>query len=249
MDKTGEPDDEKLNRYARQIILPHIGKEGQRKLQNSGVLLVGAGGLGSAVAYYLAAAGVGTINIIDGDNVEVTNLNRQILHNTTRIGENKALSAKKTLEIFNPDIKILACQGQLTYDYAAEIIQKYDCLVDCTDNFPARYLINQIALDFKKPFFYGAVSEYEGQIMTILPEKGPCYRCLYPSVPSLPLPRGVIGVVPGLVGLIQASEVIKYLLGVGELLVGELLIVNVLKVEFLKLQIKRSAGCPACGSG
>lgn len=247
MDFSREFAGEKLKRYARQIILPKVGEEGQRKLEKSSVLLVGVGGLGSAVAYYLAAAGIGEIGLVDSDQVEVTNLNRQILHNPLRIGENKAVSAKKTLEIFNPEIKVSAFQERFTSDIAAELIPKYDCIVDCTDNLPSRYLLNEVALEFKKPFFYGAVSEFEGQTMTILPDRGPCYRCLYPSAPSLPLPRGVLGVVPGLVGLIQVSEVIKYLLGVGELLVGELLIINVLKVEFFKLQIKRNERCAACG--
>lgn len=240
--------EEELKRYGRQIILPGVGKEGQKKIKAAKVLLMGAGGLGSAAGFYLAAAGVGKIGIIDSDVIEISNLNRQILHNNGRMGKSKAESARQTLGDLNPDIEVVAYQVRLTSENALELIKDYDLVVDCSDNFPVRFLMNDVCVRTGKPLFYGAISGFEGQAMTILPGSGPCYHCLYPEQPAFPTgqPFPVIGVLPGLIGVIQATEVLKFILGEGDLLVGRLLLYNALTLDFFKLEIRRSPMCPAC---
>ena len=240
--------EEELKRYDRQVILPEVGEEGQRKIKAAKVILMGAGGLGSAASFYLAAAGVGKIGIIDSDMVELSNLNRQILHKNNRIGRPKAESARQTLGDLNPNIEVVSYPVRLTPENAFDLIGEYDLVVDCSDNFPARFLMNDVCVLTGKPLIYGAIFGFEGQAMTILPGSGPCYRCLYPQPPAFsagqPLP--VMGVLPGLIGMVQATEVLKFILDRGDLLVGKLLLYNALTVDFLKLDIKRSPLCPAC---
>jgi adenylyltransferase/sulfurtransferase len=243
---------EQKDRYHRQIILPEIGEEGQKKFLKAKVLLIGAGGLGSAAAYYLVAAGVGKIGLVDGDRLERSNLQRQILHQTSRLGEPKVVSARQTLTALNPEIEIVTYQENLTAANALRLIQNYDLVVDCSDNFATRYLTNKTCVITQKPMIYGAVSNFEGQAMTILPGVGPCYHCLYPKLSSPEAISsnkevGILGVLPGLIGVIQATEALKFILQQGKLLVGELLIYNALNLEFFKLKIKRNPRCPVCG--
>ncbi|GAB6274734.1 MAG: molybdopterin-synthase adenylyltransferase MoeB [Peptococcaceae bacterium] len=243
---------EQKDRYHRQIILPEVGEKGQKKLLNAKVLLIGTGGLGSAAAYYLAAAGVGKIGLVDGDHLERSNLQRQILHQTSRLGELKVVSARQTLTALNPEIEITTYQENLTAINAPRLIQGYDLVVDCSDNFTTRYLINKTCVIKQKPMIYGAVSHFEGQAMTILPGAGPCYGCLYPEPPlgeAVPSCReiGILGVLPGLIGVVQATEALKFILQQGKLLVGELLIYNALNLEYFKVKIKRNPRCSICG--
>lgn len=243
---------EQKDRYHRQIMLPEVGEKGQKKLLKSKVLLIGTGGLGSAAAYYLAAAGVGKIGLVDGDRLERSNLQRQILHQTSRLGVLKVVSARQTLTALNPEIEIATYQENLTAANALRLILDYDLVVDCSDNFATRYLTNKTCVVTQKPMIYGAVSHFEGQAMTILPGVGPCYHCLYPEPPSGDAVSsskeiGVLGVLPGLIGVIQATEALKFILQQGKLLVDELLIYNALNLEFFKLKIKRNPKCSVCG--
>ena len=244
--------EEQKDRYHRQIILPEVGEEGQKKLLKAKVLLIGAGGLASPAAYYLAAAGVGKIGLVDGDHLERSNLQRQILHQTARLGELKVISARQTLTALNPEIEITTYQENLTVSNALRLIRGYDLVLDCSDNFATRYLTNKTCVMTQKPMIYGAVSHFEGQAMTILPGAGPCYCCLYPEPPltgAIPSGKevGVIGVLPGSIGVIQATEALKFILQQGKLLVGELLIYNALTLEYFKLKIKRNPKCSVCG--
>jgi molybdopterin/thiamine biosynthesis adenylyltransferase/rhodanese-related sulfurtransferase len=239
-------------RYSRHLLIPEVGEQGQFKLLDSRVLLIGAGGLGSPAAYYLAAAGVGTIGIIDSDVVEESNLQRQILHNTTRIGQYKAESARETLEALNPDVKVITYLERLDETNVARIIADYDVILDGTDNFPTRYLLNDAALLANKPVVHGSVFRFEGQLTVFKPNEGPCYRCLYPEPPPPELApscaeAGVLGVLPGIIGLLQATETIKLLLGIGDPLVGRLLTYDGLAGEFNELHLFRDPECPACG--
>jgi len=242
-----------MERYGRQIVLPGVGVEGQRKIRAAGVFIVGAGGLGSAAAYYLCAAGVGKLGIIDHDRVEVGNLQRQILHHAGRIGAPKALSAARTLRNLNPEVEVAPHDRKLTGENVRELLEGYDLVVDCSDNFSTRYIVNDACLRAGRPLIYGAVQGFQGQAMTVVPGRGPCYRCLYPGPPPDPgtepagLQRGVIGVVPGVIGLVQASEALKLILGRGELLTGKLLLYDMLAMEFSRIRVVRSAGCPDCG--
>ena len=239
-------------RYSRHLLIPEVGEEGQFKLLDSRVLLIGAGGLGSPAAYYLAAAGVGTLGIIDADVVEESNLQRQILHNTARVGQYKAESARETLEALNPDVKVITYIERLDETNVARIIADYDVIIDGTDNFPTRYLLNDAALIANKPVVHGSVFRFEGQITIFKPNDGPCYRCLYPEPPPPELApscaeAGVLGVLPGIIGLLQATETIKLLLGIGDPLVGRLLTYDGLAGEFNELHLFRDPECPACG--
>jgi adenylyltransferase/sulfurtransferase len=244
-------DPQNFDRFNRQIALPDIGYDGQEKIHNAKALLIGAGGLGSAAAYYLAAAGISTLGIADNDKVEISNLNRQILHNQNRIGMKKVASAKKTLEKLNPAIEITTYPEKLgASDDFVQLVKNYDIVVDCTDNYQARYAINKTCIEARKPWVYGAVSGFEGQAMTILPNKGPCYDCLYPSPPYIQKenqPPGVIGVSPGLIGVIQATETLKYILDQGSLLVGNLLFADLLEMKFSKFRVTRNKQCKSCG--
>ncbi|HEY0492691.1 MAG TPA: molybdopterin-synthase adenylyltransferase MoeB [Candidatus Dormibacteraeota bacterium] len=241
-------------RYSRHVLIPEIGKEGQLKLLDSKVLIIGAGGLGSPAAYYLAAAGVGTIGIVDSDVVDESNLQRQILHNSKRIGQPKVDSAKQTLEDLNPDVKVVPYQQRLTRENIIQIFQDYDLIVDGSDNFPTRYLVNDASVLLRKPVIHGSIFRFDGQVSVFKPFEGPCYRCVFPEPPPAELApscdeAGTLGVLPGIVGLLEANEAVKLLLGIGQPLIGRLLMVDALAVEFRTLRLKRDPKCPVCGDG
>jgi len=243
---------EQLIRYSRHFLLPEVGEEGQAKLLGAKVLMVGAGGLGSPSAYYLAAAGVGTLGIIDNDVVDVSNLQRQILHANDRVGMPKVESAKKTLEALNPDVKVIPYQAKLTSDNIMEILKDYDLVVDGCDNFPTRYLVNDACVLSGKPNVHGSIFQFEGQATVFYPGEGPCYRCLYPEPPPAEMApscaeAGVLGVLPGLIGVIEALEAIKLILGKGDTLIGRLLCFNTLTMEINTLKLRRDPNCPLCG--
>jgi sulfur-carrier protein adenylyltransferase/sulfurtransferase len=242
------------NRYQRHLLLPEVGEAGQLKLLDSKVLLLGAGGLGSPAALYLAAAGVGTLGIIDMDVVDESNLQRQILHNMERIGDRKVDSAKKTLTALNPDVNVVTYDQRLGADNVRDVIRGYDVIVDGTDNFPTRYLLNDAALLERIPVVHGSIFRFEGQVSVFQPYEGPCYRCLLPEPPPPELApscaeAGVLGVLPGIVGSLQALEAIKLLLGIGEPLVGRLLAYDSLEVSFRSFKVRRDPHCPACSDG
>jgi molybdopterin/thiamine biosynthesis adenylyltransferase/rhodanese-related sulfurtransferase len=243
---------EQLIRYSRHFLLPEVGEEGQAKLLQAKVLMVGAGGLGSPSAYYLAAAGVGTLGIIDNDVVDISNLQRQILHANDRVGMPKVESAKKTLEALNPDVKVIPYQAKLTSENIMDILKDYDLVIDGCDNFPTRYLVNDACVLAGKPNVHGSIFQFEGQATVFYPGKGPCYRCLYPEPPPAEMApscaeAGVLGVLPGLIGVIEALEAIKIILGKGETLVGRLVHFNTLTMEINTLKLRRDPTCPMCG--
>ncbi|MBI5195561.1 MAG: molybdopterin-synthase adenylyltransferase MoeB [Nitrospirae bacterium] len=245
--------EEQLQRYSRHIILPEVGGKGQKKISEAKVLVIGAGGLGCPVGYYLAAAGVGTLALVDNDNVELSNLQRQIAHSVKTLGVNKADSAKKTFEALNPDVNVIPVKERLTNTNILDLMKDYDIVVDGTDNFPTRYLINDACVMLKKPLVSGAILRFEGQITTILPGDGPCYRCLFESPPPPGLvpscqEAGVLGVLPGVVGALQATEVLKLILGKGKPLKGELLIYNALATSFRKVRVPKNPDCAICGA-
>jgi molybdopterin/thiamine biosynthesis adenylyltransferase len=244
--------DDQLLRYSRHIILPEVGGKGQTKIANAKVFIVGAGGLGCPVGYYLTAAGVGTIALIDNDTVEMSNLQRQIAHNVNTIGMPKVESAKKTFEALNPDVNVVAIQKRMSKDDIIDLIKDYDIVVDGSDNFPTRYLVNDACFMAGKPLVSGAILRFEGQVTTILPGDGPCYRCLFEEPPPPGLvpscqEAGVLGVLPGVIGGLQATEVLKLILGKGDVLKGELLIYNALKTTFRKVKVPKNPSCPLCG--
>ena len=243
---------EQRNRYHRHILLPEVGEEGQQKLLESSVLLLGAGGLGSPAALYLAAAGVGTLGIVDMDVVDASNLQRQILHNMERIGDRKVDSAKKTLTALNPDVNVVTHDVRFGADNILEIMDGYDVVVDGTDNFPTRYLLNDASLLKRIPVVHGSIFRFEGQVTVFDPYNGPCYRCLLPEPPPPELApscaeAGVLGVLPGIVGSIQALEAIKLLLDLGDPLRGRLLAYDALEQSFRTFKVRRDPKCPACG--
>ncbi|MBI4686943.1 MAG: molybdopterin-synthase adenylyltransferase MoeB [Nitrospirae bacterium] len=245
--------EEQLQRYSRHIILPEVGGKGQRKISQAKVFLIGAGGLGCPVGYYLAAAGVGTIAMIDNDTVEVSNLQRQIAHNTSRIGVAKVESAKQTFESLNPDVNVVAIKDRISKDNIMDLIKDYDIVVDGSDNFPTRYLINDACVLLKKPLVSGAILRFEGQVTTILPGEGACYRCLFEEPPPPGLvpscqEAGVLGVLPGVIGALQATEVLKLIIGKGKPLKGELLIYDALGVNFRKVKVPKNPDCAVCGT-
>ena len=240
------------NRYQRHLLLPEVGEEGQQKLLDAKVLLLGAGGLGSPAALYLAAAGVGTIGIIDMDVVDDSNLQRQILHNLDRIGDRKVDSAKKTLTLLNPDVDVVTYDTRLGADNVLDIIDGYDVIVDGTDNFPTRYLVNDASLLKRIPVVHGSIFRFEGQATVFHPYVGPCYRCMVPEPPPAELApscaeAGVLGVLPGIIGSIQAMEAIKLILGLGDSLAGRILSYDSLEQTFRTFKVRRDPGCPACG--
>jgi len=244
--------EEQLLRYSRHIILPEVGGKGQAKIAKAKVFIVGAGGLGCPVGYYLTAAGVGTIAIIDNDTVEMSNLQRQIAHSVHTIGMPKVESAKKTFEALNPDVNIIALKKRISKDDILDLIRDYDIVVDGSDNFPTRYLVNDACVMAGKPLVSGAILRFEGQVTTIVPGEGHCYRCLFEEPPPPGLvpscqEAGVLGVLPGVIGGLQATEVLKLILGKGEVLKGELLIYNALKTTFRKVKVQRNPSCPICG--
>ncbi len=238
-------------RYSRHLLIPEVGPGGQARLLASRVLLVGAGGLGSPAALYLAAAGVGTLGIVDFDVVDLSNLQRQVLHTTDRVGEPKVASAARTIGALNPDVRVVAHELLLGADNAAEVIAGYDVVIDGTDSFETRYTLNDAAVAAGIPVVHASVYRFEGQLTVFVPGGGPCYRCLYPSAPPPELAPncsavGVLGVVPGIMGLLQANEAIKLLLRVGTPLVGRLLLFDALDGEFRELEIRRDPACPVC---
>ena len=242
-----------IKRYSRHLILPEVGVDGQRKLKAAKVLCIGAGGLGSPVALYLAAAGVGTIGIVDFDVVDYSNLQRQILHGTSDVGRSKLDSARDKLVALNPEVKIELYDTALSSENALDLFRPYDVIVDGTDNFPTRYLVNDACVLLRKPNAYGSIFRFEGQASVFGLENGPCYRCLYPEPPPPGLvpscaEGGVLGVLPGLVGVIQATEALKLILGVGEPLIGRFLIVDALRMKFRELKLRKDPDCPVCGT-
>lgn len=244
--------EEQQERYSRHIIMPEVGGRGQRKLLQAKVFIVGAGGLGCPIGFYLSAAGVGTIGIIDNDTVELSNLQRQIAHSVKTLGHPKVESAKNTFEALNPDVRINAIKGKLTKDNILDILKDYDIVVDGSDNFPTRYLVNDACVMLKKPLISGAILRFEGQVTTIIPHEGHCYRCLFEEPPPAGLvpscqEAGVLGVLPGIIGSLQAAEILKLILGKGDILKNELLIFNALKVTFRKVRVPKNPNCPICG--
>jgi molybdopterin/thiamine biosynthesis adenylyltransferase len=243
---------EQAQRYSRHLLIPEVGEAGQHKLLGSKVLLIGAGGLGSPAAYYLAAAGVGTLGIVDSDVVDQTNLQRQILHSTDRIGEPKVESAKRTLEALNPDVTVIGYRERLTSENIDRIIKDYDVVIDGADNFPTRYLLNDASIKHGKPVVHGSIYRFEGQVTVFKPHAGPCYRCLFPAPPPPELApscaeAGVLGVLPGVIGTLQANEALKLLLEIGEPLVGRYLLFDALEAEFREVKLRRDPECPVCG--
>ncbi len=246
---------EELERYSRHILLDEVGEKGQKKLLRSQVLIVGAGGLGSPAAMYLAAAGVGTIGLMDDDVVELTNLQRQIIHATDHLGWRKVDSAREMLARVNPDVKVVTYPERLTEENAQDILEGYDFIIDGVDNFPAKFLINDACVRAGKPFCHGGVLRFEGQLMTYVPGQGPCYRCIFEEVPEPgEVPGcgevGVLGVIPGIIGSLQALEALKYLMGVGELMTGRMLILDGLRMKLREVKFASArADCEACGIG
>jgi molybdopterin/thiamine biosynthesis adenylyltransferase/rhodanese-related sulfurtransferase len=246
-------DADQRERYHRHLLLPEIGETGQQRLLDAKVLLLGAGGLGSPAAMYLAAAGVGTIGIIDMDVVDASNLQRQLLHNTDRIGERKVDSAKKTLTAMNPDVRVATYDVRLAADNILQIIEGYDLIVDGTDNFPTRYLVNDASVLTGIPVVHGSIFRFEGQATVFDPTRGPCYRCLLPEPPPAELApscaeAGVLGVLPGIIGSIQALEAIKLILDLGDPLIGRLLTYDALEESFRTFSVRKDPECPACGA-
>ena len=242
---------EQKQRYSRHLLIPEVGIEGQAKLLASKVLLIGAGGLGSPAALYLAAAGVGTIGIVDFDVVDLSNLQRQVIHTTDRIGTKKVESAQKTIEALNPDVKVVAHEEMLTDANVERIIAGYDAILDGTDTFETRYTLNDAAVAAGIPVVHASVFRFEGQLTVFKPYEGPCYRCLYPTPPPPELApgcsvAGVLGVVPGIMGLLQTNEVLKLLLGIGESLAGRLVLFDALDATFTELRLRRDPNCPVC---
>jgi sulfur-carrier protein adenylyltransferase/sulfurtransferase len=242
---------QQFERYSRHTLIPEVGEEGQLKLLDSKVLLIGAGGLGSPAALYLAAAGVGTLGIIDSDVVDRSNLQRQILHTEDRIGEPKVDSAEQTLKALNPDVSIVKYRERLTSENVLDVISGYDVIVDGTDNFPTRYLLNDASLVADIPVVHGSIYQFEGSVTVYAPRVGPCYRCQYPEPPPPEMAPscaegGVLGVLPGVVGTLQATEAVKLLLGVGDPLIGRQLRYDALAMEFVELRMHRDPNCPVC---
>ena len=249
---TGDLSQDELARYSRHLMIPEVGQEGQRKLKAASVLIVGAGGLGSAVALYLAAAGIGRIGLVDDDVVEISNLQRQVLYVTSEYGKAKVESARERLLALNPTIDVKAIRERFTAESAERIAAGYDILVDCADNFGTRYLVNDLCVLTGRPDVYGAVSRFEGQVSVFDARRGPCYRCLFP----VPLPpeltpdnskMGVLGVLPGVIGTLQATEVIKLILNLGQPLIGRMIAFDALTSTFQTLKVAKSATCRACG--
>ena len=244
--------DEQIERYSRHIILPEVGGSGQQKMLEARVLLLGAGGLGSPAAYYLAAAGIGNLGIVDFDQVDLSNLQRQIIHSTERIGMLKTESAKKTIQALNPDVNVTLYNEKMDSSNIMSLIKDYDYVVDGSDNFPTRYLVNDACVMKNKTLIHGSIYRFEGQVTVFKPGDGPCYRCLYPEPPPPGMvpncqEGGVLGVLAGVIGNLQVVEVLKLILGIGKPLVGKLLIYDALNAEFRNLRLRRDANCPICG--
>jgi molybdopterin/thiamine biosynthesis adenylyltransferase/rhodanese-related sulfurtransferase len=243
---------EQRDRYSRHTLLPEVGVDGQLKMLNAKVLLVGAGGLGAPTALYLAAAGIGTIGLVDDDVVDASNLQRQVIHSTERIGTPKTESARLTIEALNPDVEVVEHRTRLDASNILEILGSYDVIVDGADNFPTRYLLNDASVRLRKPVVSASILSFDGQVSTFVPFEGPCYRCLYPTPPPAELApscsaNGVLGVMAGTMGTLQANEVLKLVIGIGEPLVGRLLLYEALGTRFTELKVRRDPECPICG--
>ena len=243
---------EEVARYSRHVILPEVGMEGQLKLKAARVLCIGAGGLGSPVALYLAAAGVGTIGVVDFDQVDYSNLQRQIIHGTPDVGRSKLESAKERLNALNPEVEVVTYEMAVSSQNALELFSGYDLVVDGTDNFPTRYLVNDACVLSGKPNIYGSIYRFEGQASVFATTDGPCYRCMFPEPPPPGLvpscaEGGVLGILPGVVGTIQATEAVKVILGAGEPLIGRFLLFDALKMRFRELKVRKDPECPVCG--
>jgi adenylyltransferase/sulfurtransferase len=249
-----ELSNEEIRRYSRHLILPEVGMAGQRKIRNTSVLCIGAGGLGSPIAMYLAAAGIGKLGIVDFDTVDYSNLQRQILHTDADVSRSKAESARESILALNPNVEVVLYQTRISAENAFELIAPYDIVVDGTDNFPTRYLTNDACVLLKKPNVYGSIFRFEGQASVFAPHLGgPCYRCLYPEPPPPGMvpscaEGGVLGVLPGIVGCIQATEILKLAIGKGNSLIGRLLLFNALDMKFRELKLRRDPACPLCGN-
>lgn len=244
--------EEQIRRYSRHILLPNVGAMGQKKLMNARVLLLGAGGLGSPAALYLAAAGVGTLGIVDFDTVDLSNLQRQILHGVDDVGHPKVESAARAIHSINPDVNVVPFRSRLYSDNVFDVFRDFEIIVDGTDNFQTRYLTNDAAVMTGKTVVHGSIFQFDGQVTVFKPKEGPCYRCLFPSPPpagAVPncAEAGVFGVLPGIVGSIQAVETLKLILGEGDPLIGRLLIFDALAMEFSEVKIRRDPNCPVCG--
>jgi molybdopterin/thiamine biosynthesis adenylyltransferase len=243
--------DESLERYSRHILLKEVGVAGQNKISEAKILIIGAGGLGAPAAMYLAAAGVGTIGIADADVVDLSNLQRQIVHTTPDVGKPKVISAAETIRAMNPDVHVVPYQKFVDASNIEELVKEYDFIIDGTDNFPVKYLINDACVLLKKPFSHAGIIQFQGQTMTYVPNS-PCFRCVFPNMPpdgAVPTCRqaGVLGVMGGIIGTIQAAEALKYILGIGELLAGKLLVFDALTMNFRKVSLARGKQCPTCG--
>ena len=243
--------DEQIERYSRHIILPEVGGSGQQKMLEARVLLLGAGGLGSPAAYYLAAAGIGNLGIVDFDRVDLSNLQRQIIHSTERIGMLKTESAKKTIQALNPDVNVTLYNEKMDSSNIMNLIEGYDYIVDGSDNFPTRYLVNDACVMKNKTLIHGSIYRFEGQVTVFKPGDGPCYRCLYPEPPPPGMvpncqEGGVLGVLAGVIGNLQVVEVLKLVLGIGKTLVGKLIIYDALNTEFRNLRLRKDENCPIC---
>src|SRR5207248_569315 len=249
-----ELNNEEIRRYSRHLILPEVGLGGQKKICSASVLCIGAGGLGSPIAMYLAAAGIGKLGILDFDSVDFSNLQRQIIHGTKDVGRLKTQSAKETINAINPNVEVVVHNTRISSENALDLIRPYDIVVDGTDNFPTRYLTNDACVLLKKPNVYGSIFRFEGQASVFAPHlNGPCYRCLYPEPPPPGLvpscaEGGVLGVLPGVVGCIQATETIKLIVGAGEPLIGRFLIFDALRMKFRELKLRKDPDCPVCGT-
>jgi len=244
---------DEILRYSRHLIMPEVGMEGQLKLKQAKVLAIGAGGLGSPLALYLAAAGVGKLGIVDFDVVDFTNLQRQVIHSTSDVGRSKLASARETIQGINPNVEVVTYETRLTSENALDIFKDYDVIADGTDNFPTRYLVNDACVLLGKPNAYGSIFRFEGQASVFYAKEGPCYRCLYPEPPPPGLvpscaEGGVLGVLPGIVGSIQALETIKLITGKGRPLIGRLLLFDALNLKFRELKLRKSPDCPVCGT-
>jgi sulfur-carrier protein adenylyltransferase/sulfurtransferase len=247
-----ELSNEEIARYSRHLIMPEVALDGQKKLKQARVLTIGAGGLGSPLAMYLAAAGIGTIGIVDFDVVDESNLQRQIIHGTSDLGRPKMESARDRIQDINPNVHVEAFEEALTSENALEIFEDFDVIVDGTDNFPTRYLVNDACVLTGKPNVYGSIFRFEGQASVFYAEEGPCYRCLYPEPPPPGLvpscaEGGVLGILPGAIGTIQATETVKLILGIGEPLIGRLLLYDALSMRFREMKLRKDPGCPVCG--
>ena len=244
---------DEILRYSRHLIMPEVGMEGQLKLKKAKVLCIGAGGLGSPLTLYLAAAGVGRLGIVDFDVVDFTNLQRQVIHGTADVGKSKLASARESIREINPNVEVVGFETRLTSENALQLLESFDIIVDGTDNFPTRYLVNDACVLLGKPNVYGSIFRFEGQASVFYALKGPCYRCLYPEPPPPGLvpscaEGGVLGVLPGIVGCIQAMETIKLIIGQGQTLIGRLLVFDALGVKFRELKLRKNPDCPVCGT-